>query len=123
MCHETKLSLFLQFLFPKVKGKVNVDDANNFRVESQKLQKERLTYDYEFIREISQRFELHPGTYCVIPATFFPDDEAAFLLRLAAETPIESKWDIVIITVLCTLLENITKLKYSDVLVADLSKK
>ena len=68
-----------------------MDDADNLRVEREKLQKYHLTYDYEYLREISQRFELHPGTYCVIPATFYTDSEAEFMLRIAADAPMQSK--------------------------------
>ncbi|KAK2189008.1 hypothetical protein NP493_110g00003 [Ridgeia piscesae] len=75
----------------KVQGEMNMDDANNLRVESEKLQKYHLTYNYEYLREISQRFELHPGTYCVIPATFYPDKEAEFMLRIAADAPMQFK--------------------------------
>ncbi|KAK2178626.1 hypothetical protein NP493_537g01029 [Ridgeia piscesae] len=46
-------------------------DATNLRVESEKLQVYYETFEYQYLREMSHRFELHPGTYCVIPNTFY----------------------------------------------------
>ena len=40
-------------------------------------------------REMTGRFELALGAYCIIPAVFQPDLEADFLLRVATEKPVE----------------------------------
>ena len=41
--------------------------------------------DFEPKRERSERYELDPGTYCIMPLTYHPDTEAEFLLRIASE--------------------------------------
>ncbi|XP_033745701.1 calpain-B-like [Pecten maximus] len=45
---------------------------------------------YEFYREKTKRFDLSPGTYVVIPSTFYPNVEAQFMLRFFSEKPAES---------------------------------
>ncbi|XP_021354811.1 calpain-9-like [Mizuhopecten yessoensis] len=45
---------------------------------------------YEFYREKTKRFELTPGTYVVIPSTFYPNVESQFMLRFFTEKPFDS---------------------------------
>lgn len=42
---------------------------------------------YINLREISARFRLSPGTYCIIPSTFDKNEEGNFILRVWTETP------------------------------------
>ena len=42
-------------------------------------------------REVSGRHKLEPGTYCVVPSTFAPNEEADFLIRLYGEKAVTSK--------------------------------
>lgn len=37
------------------------------------------------LREVSARFKLPPGTYCVVPSTFDPNEEGDYLLRIFTE--------------------------------------
>ena len=36
-------------------------------------------------REVSGRYQLKPGTYVIVPSTYDPDQEGAFLLRILSE--------------------------------------
>ncbi|XP_067840183.1 calpain-9 [Heptranchias perlo] len=45
---------------------------------------------YINIRENSQRFKLPPGDYVIVPTTFQPEEEAAFLIRFFSEKKAES---------------------------------
>lgn len=45
---------------------------------------------YEYVREVTRRFDLEPGIYAVIPSTFKPHEEAKFMLRMYTEKPAES---------------------------------
>lgn len=38
------------------------------------------------LREVSARFQLKPGTYCIVPSTSEPNQEGQFMLRLILET-------------------------------------
>ncbi|CAG2172973.1 unnamed protein product, partial [Oppiella nova] len=42
------------------------------------------------LREISGRFRLKPGKYCIIPSTFDPGEEGEFLIRFFTEKPPQS---------------------------------
>ena len=37
------------------------------------------------LREVSKRFHLPPGRYCIIPSTFDRDEEGHFMLRVYVE--------------------------------------
>ncbi|RXG54379.1 Calpain-B [Armadillidium vulgare] len=37
------------------------------------------------MREVSCRFKLPPGTYCIVPSTFDPNEEGEFILRVFSE--------------------------------------
>ncbi|KAK4300804.1 hypothetical protein Pmani_027019 [Petrolisthes manimaculis] len=37
------------------------------------------------MREVSCRFKLPPGTYCIVPSTFEPNEEGEFILRIFSE--------------------------------------
>lgn len=40
---------------------------------------------YINLREVSCRFKLPPGTYCIVPSTYDPNEEGEFLLRVFSE--------------------------------------
>lgn len=42
---------------------------------------------YTNLREVSCRFKLEPGIYCIIPSTFDPGEEGEFVLRIFTEKP------------------------------------
>ena len=42
------------------------------------------------LRENCGRHKLPPGTYCIIPSTFEPNQEGEFLLRLFTEKKVEA---------------------------------
>lgn len=46
---------------------------------------------YVNLRQVSHRYHLSPGTYCVVPSTFQPGEEAHFILRLFCEKPYSVK--------------------------------
>lgn len=43
------------------------------------------SHKYVNTREVTSRFSLPPGTYCIVPSTFEPNQTAQFLLRMFAE--------------------------------------
>ena len=58
--------------------------------DASELTMERKMFKYEFLRERSSRYELPPGTYCIIPVTYQPDTEAEFMLRIGTMSPAQS---------------------------------
>lgn len=42
-------------------------------------------------REVSARFKLSPGTYCIVPSTFNPNEECEFILRVFTEAKVDMK--------------------------------
>jgi len=38
------------------------------------------------LREVSCRFKLPVGTYCIVPSTFEPNEEGDFIIRVFSET-------------------------------------
>jgi calpain len=41
---------------------------------------------YTDLREVTNRFRLKPGTYCIVPTTLEAAEEGAFLIRVFTET-------------------------------------
>ena len=37
------------------------------------------------LREVSCRFKLPPGNYCIVPSTFEPNEEGEFIIRVFSE--------------------------------------
>ena len=43
------------------------------------------TKQFDNIREVVGRFRLFPGTYCVVPSTYYPGEKGDFFLRIVSE--------------------------------------
>ncbi|ELU01678.1 hypothetical protein CAPTEDRAFT_182806 [Capitella teleta] len=65
-------------------------ELEGLHVGQSALRVEQKMFNYEFLRERSGRLRLDPGTYCVIPCSYSPDDQGEFMLRLATERPAAS---------------------------------
>ncbi|KAL9953560.1 hypothetical protein ACROYT_G040996 [Oculina patagonica] len=50
-----------------------------------------MTNSFTKLREISCRYSLPPGEYVLVPSTFYPRQEAEFLLRIFSEKPHEAR--------------------------------
>ena len=46
---------------------------------------------YQFYRETTKRYELPTGYYVIIPSTFYPHEEAEFMLRVYTEKEVTSE--------------------------------
>ncbi|XP_039295013.1 calpain-A-like [Nilaparvata lugens] len=44
------------------------------------------TRSFTNLREVTARFKLPPGVYCIVPSTYDPNEEGEFLLRVFSET-------------------------------------
>lgn len=62
----------------------HIDKANLKRVGS--------SGSYMNKREVSERFNLNPGEYIIVPSTYDEDIEANFLLRVFSEKPLNNPW-------------------------------
>lgn len=43
-------------------------------------------------REVQKRFVLHPGTYCIVPATIDKNTHGRFMLRIFTERECKVEW-------------------------------
>lgn len=70
----------------------------------QSAQSEFFKYKSVFInrREVSQRYKLEPGVYCIIPSTYEPNVERNFILRLYSE----QKYSSVVLDEFTSIIEN-----------------
>jgi hypothetical protein len=69
----------------------NPDDPNR-RLTSKELEQQpdpKTSGSYTNFREVVGRFELKPGHYIVIPATYDPNEEARFMIRVYAGKPVD----------------------------------
>jgi calpain len=48
------------------------------------------TTTYNTLREVTARCTLPPGTYCIVPSTFDPEEAAEFYLRIFTHSTVDS---------------------------------
>lgn len=85
-CADTELPI--GFDIYKYCGHDPIDVKKTQHLDHSSLHIVQKMYRYEFFRERTGRFNLEPGVYCVVPATFQVNQEGEFLLRVATERPV-----------------------------------
>uniref|UniRef100_A0A3B4CCC4 Peptidase C2 calpain domain-containing protein n=1 Tax=Pygocentrus nattereri TaxID=42514 RepID=A0A3B4CCC4_PYGNA len=63
------------------------EGCKDVRLKSETLSRMKAVFNSKHFerREVSQRFDLPPGEYIIIPSTYEPNQEGSFLLRVFTE--------------------------------------